>query len=121
MVEPTEVVIHHGAHRFGFGDRMAKAFIDDHLNAHALVFQRLPQLVSVGDGNAAIEFAMLNERRRTRVLDVGNRGRLLVDLRIVNRILAQIVDRGKIVAIYRSFCCEYSVSRLRITDSAVEQ
>ena len=85
-------MLHDGAHRFGFRNRVAEAFVDDHLDADTFVLQRLSQLVSIGDSYATIEFAMLNERRRARVLDVGNWRGLLVDHRIVHRILSEIVN-----------------------------
>src|SRR6266516_6716751 len=88
MIEPGEVVLHDGAHRPGLGNRMAEAFVDDHLDAYAFVLQRLSQLIGVGDGHATIKFAMLNECRCARVLDVGNWRGLLIDHRIVHRILA---------------------------------
>ena len=72
MIEPRQVVLHHGAHRFWFGDAVAEAFVDDHLDFHAAIFQTLPQLVSVGYGHAAIEFTVLDKRRRLRGFDVGH-------------------------------------------------
>src|SRR5215510_15956733 len=44
VIEPIQIVPHHGAHRFRFGDAVAVAFVDDHLDLHAPVFQPLPQL-----------------------------------------------------------------------------
>jgi len=55
MIEPGQVVLHHGAHRFWFGDAVAEAFVNNHLDFDAAIFQALPQLVSVGDGPAAIQ------------------------------------------------------------------
>src|SRR5437660_4762301 len=69
MIEPGEVVLHDGAHRPGLGNRMAEAFVDDHLDADTFILQCLSQLVSIRDRHATIEFAMLDERRRARVLN----------------------------------------------------
>src|SRR5713226_10594050 len=41
MIEPGEVVLHDGAHRPGLGNRMAEAFVDDHLDADTFVLQCL--------------------------------------------------------------------------------
>src|SRR5437879_1221952 len=68
MIEPCEIVLHHRAHRFWFRDAVAIAFVNHHLDFHAAILQALSQFVSVGDGHAAIEFAVLNQRWRLRVL-----------------------------------------------------
>ncbi len=72
MIEPGEVVLHDGALRFGLGNSMTEAFVDNHLHLNTLVFERLSKFVRIGDWNAAIEFAMLNQGRSTRVLNVGD-------------------------------------------------
>src|SRR5262245_55667608 len=38
MIEPGEIVLHDGALRFRFGNRMAKALVNDHLDFDAFVF-----------------------------------------------------------------------------------
>ena len=78
-------MFHHGALLLRLVDAVTEAFINHHLHRHAPVFERLPQLVTIRDRNALVEFAVLNQRRGLGLLDVGDRRRLLVDFRIVPR------------------------------------
>src|SRR5439155_26399952 len=70
MIEPGQIVLHDGAYRLWFGDAVAEAFVDDHLDFDAAIFQSLAQLVSIGYGHASIEFAVLDQRWRLRGFDV---------------------------------------------------
>jgi hypothetical protein len=59
----------------------AEALIDDQLRRDVVVLETVIQLEGVGQRHALIGGAVLDERRRLRLLDVGNRRRLRVDLR----------------------------------------
>ena len=87
--------MHHGSLRTRLGDPVAKAFVDDQLRFDAPVFEALAQLVGIGDRHAAIEFAVLDQRRRACLLDVRHRRGLLVHRRIVDRIVAEILNRER--------------------------
>lgn len=64
MIEPAKIVLHHGAHRLWFGDAVAKAFVNHHLDFDAAVFQTLTQLVSIRYRHTTIKLAMLDQRWR---------------------------------------------------------
>ena len=95
VIEPLQVVPHHGAHGLRLVDAVAEALVDDHRHRHAAVFQPLPQLVRVGDRHAAVVLAVLDQRRRLRLHDVRHRRRLLVDRRVGGRVLAEVLDRER--------------------------
>src|SRR5690242_8228099 len=95
MVEPVKVVLHHRPLRFWFRDAVTKTLIDNHLNCDTLVFQSLSQLVRIGYRNASIEFTVLNQGGCARTLDVRDGRCLLINLRILDRILAEVVDRKR--------------------------
>ena len=92
MIEPGQIMLHHGAHRFWLRNAVTEAFVDDHLNFHAAIFQALPQFVRVGDRHAAIELAMLNQCGRLRIFHIRHRRSLLINQRVFRRIFAQIID-----------------------------
>src|SRR5262245_32287246 len=81
LIEPLEVVLHRRAValrlRWSVTDA-AEALIDNQLGRHVVVAQPLIELVGVRQRHALIRRAMLNERRRLRLLDVRDRRRLRV-------------------------------------------
>src|SRR6185503_5663898 len=70
--EPVEVVLQDGAVGLRLGDAVAVAGVDDHGGGHALVAQSAVELVRVGDRNPPVVLAVLDQRRRLRLLDIGH-------------------------------------------------
>ena len=61
---------HHRAVRLGFRDAVSEAFVDREPHWNSLVLESLVELERVGNGNARVELAVLDEGRRLGLLDV---------------------------------------------------
>src|SRR5207245_4716522 len=61
--EPFLIFFHDRTLLFWLGDAVAEAFVHDHFYGYAVVFERLAQFVGIGDGHAAIVFAVLDKIR----------------------------------------------------------
>src|SRR5262249_55610970 len=96
LVEPLQIVLHRRAMALGFRRTMSdtsKALIHDELRRDVIVLQALIELVRIRQRHALVRRAMLDERRRLRLFDVGDRRRLRVNLRIVPRRGLQVLPR----------------------------
>src|SRR5215208_6083600 len=74
LIEPLDVVLHRGPVTLRFRWPVADAaepLIDDQLRRHLVVLKPLVQLVRVRQRHALVGGAVLDERRRLRLLDVG--------------------------------------------------
>src|SRR5262252_10445845 len=94
LVEPFEVVVHRRAVALRLRRPVAdaaKAVVNDQLRRYVVVEQTAIELERVRQRHTLIGGAVLNERRRLRLLDVGNRRRLRVHLRIRPRRAFQIL------------------------------
>ena len=95
VAEPDQIVLHHRPHGFGLGDAVPVALVHDHLDRHAAVLESLAQLIAVRDRHPAVELAVLDERRRRRLLDVGHGRSLGVDRRVGHGVGPQVLDRER--------------------------
>ncbi len=75
--------------------RRRRSPVDDQLGRDVVVLQAVIELEGVGQRHALIGGAVLDQRRRLRLLDVGDRRRLRVDLRIVPRRRLEVLPRER--------------------------
>jgi len=93
VAEPFEIVAHDGARRPRLADAVAEALVHHHRHRHAPVFEALAQLIGIGDGDAPVVLAVLDQGGRLRLPDVAHGRGEAVDLRVVHWIVAEIVER----------------------------
>ena len=94
--EPVEILLHRGAIGFRLGQAVAEALEDRQLHRHVLIAQALIQLERIRNRHPRVSVAVLDQRRRLRLLDVGHRRRVGVDLRIVPRRRLQVLPRERV-------------------------
>src|SRR5882762_5229783 len=98
LIEPLDVVVHRRAMALRLRGSMAdpaEALVHDQLRRDVVVLQALVQLVRIRQRHALVGRAVLNERRRLRLPDVGDGGGLRVNLRIVPRRRFQVLARER--------------------------
>src|SRR6185312_7943959 len=95
MAEPIQIRLHYSSVGLRLGDRVAESLIEDKARRDVLVLQAAIKLESVGNWNALIHAAVLDQSRSLCLLDRGDRGRLRVDSRIVPRRGVEILARER--------------------------
>src|SRR6185437_3471788 len=93
--EPVPVFLGYGALLLGLGDGMAEAFVENEFHGDAAVFESAIEFEGIGDGNARVFAALLNQRGRVRVVDISDGRSLAVDLRVAPRSGVQILARER--------------------------
>src|SRR5579872_1912717 len=93
--EPVPVFLGYGELLFGLGDGMAEAFVENEFHGDATVLESAIELERIGDGNARVFAALLNQRGRVRVVDVSDGRGLAVDFRVAPRSGVQILARER--------------------------
>src|SRR6185369_6418 len=93
--KPFVVVLHHGALLLRLVDAVPEAFIYDHLHRYAAILERLSQFVGVRYRHSLIQFAVLNQCRRLRILYVRDGRSLLIYLSVIPRRRLQILSRER--------------------------
>jgi len=91
VVEPIPVGLLQRLLRLGLVYAVAEAAVENHARLDVLVLQTTIQLVTVWHRYALVVAALLNQRRRFRLLDGGDRRSLGVNLRIIPRRGVQIL------------------------------
>ena len=79
--EPVPVFLGYGALLFGLGDGMAEAFVENEFHGDAAILESAIEFERIGDGNALVFAAVLDQRRRVRVVDVSDGRGLAVNFR----------------------------------------
>src|SRR5262249_41577732 len=70
LVEPRQIAFHHVQEQFGFGWRVRRPWVDDHLRHAALTPECVVQLVALRDRHALVFVAVKNQSGRPHALGV---------------------------------------------------